>query len=77
MANMTLSIPDPLYEEMKKHKEIKWSEVARKSIIRELLNTKKKISGKELLNLLSKETQEKIESLKRLDKEDWENWTKK
>lgn len=31
MANMTLSIPDELYKEMKWHSEIKWSEVARKA----------------------------------------------
>jgi hypothetical protein len=29
MANMTLSIPDDLLKELKKHSNIKWSEVAR------------------------------------------------
>lgn len=29
MANMTLSIPDDLFKELKKHSYIKWSEVAR------------------------------------------------
>ena len=32
MPNMTLSIPDELYKIIKKHKEIKWSEVARKAM---------------------------------------------
>ena len=32
MANITLYIPDELYEKMKKHKEIKWSEIARQAI---------------------------------------------
>ncbi len=32
MANLTLSIPDDLYKEMKKHPEIRWSEVARQSL---------------------------------------------
>ena len=32
MANLTLSIPDDLYGEMKKHPEIRWSEVARQSL---------------------------------------------
>ena len=32
MTNMTLAIPDDLYEVMKKHKEIKWTEVARQAI---------------------------------------------
>ena len=29
---MTLSLPKELYETMKKHKEIKWSEVARRAM---------------------------------------------
>jgi hypothetical protein len=32
MTNMTISIPSELFEKMKKHAEIKWSEVVRKSI---------------------------------------------
>ncbi len=36
MANLTLSIPDDLYEEMKKHPEIRWSEVARQAVWRKL-----------------------------------------
>ena len=32
MPNITLSIPQELYEIMKKHKEIKWSEIARKAL---------------------------------------------
>ena len=36
MANLTLSIPDDLYEEMKKHPEIRWSEVARQAVGRKL-----------------------------------------
>jgi len=32
MTNMTLSIPEELYKIMKKHSEIKWSEVARQAI---------------------------------------------
>jgi hypothetical protein len=32
MTNMTISIPSELCEKMKKHAEIKWSEVVRKSI---------------------------------------------
>ena len=31
MANLTLSVPDALYEEMKRHPEIRWSEVARQA----------------------------------------------
>ena len=32
MPNLTLSIPEKLHERMKKHSEIRWSEVVRKSI---------------------------------------------
>jgi len=32
MPNITLSVPQELYEIMKKHKEIKWSEIARKAL---------------------------------------------
>ena len=32
MTNMTLAIPEDLYNIMEKHKEIKWSEVARQAI---------------------------------------------
>ena len=32
MVNMTLAIPEPLHKVMKKHREIKWTEVARQAI---------------------------------------------
>lgn len=32
MPNVTLAIPEDLHEKMKKHSEIRWSEVVRKSI---------------------------------------------
>jgi hypothetical protein len=32
MANMTLSIPDDIHAKMRKHSEVRWSEVARKAI---------------------------------------------
>lgn len=36
MANLTLSLPDDLYEEMKKHPEIRWSEVTRQALAKKL-----------------------------------------
>lgn len=36
MTNMTLSMPNDVYEEMQKFSEVKWSEVARKAIITKL-----------------------------------------
>ncbi len=32
MTNMTLAVPEDLHKIMEKHKEIKWSEVARQAI---------------------------------------------
>ena len=32
MVNMTMAIPKELHKEMKKHPEIKWTEVARQAI---------------------------------------------
>ena len=36
MVNITLSVPMELFKEMKKHKELKWSEIARQAIKRRL-----------------------------------------
>ena len=36
MANLTLSVPDGLYEEMKRHPEIRWSEVARQALAKKI-----------------------------------------
>ncbi len=36
MANLTLSVPDDLYEELKKPPEIRWSEVARQALAKKL-----------------------------------------
>ena len=36
MPNVTLSIPEELHEKMKKHSEIRWSEVVRKSIAQKI-----------------------------------------
>ena len=64
MAHITLSIPDEVYETMKKHPEIKWSEVARKSIVEKTLHLKKTITSKELLQLLPVKIREGIEKSK-------------
>ena len=36
MVNITLSVPMELFKEMKRHKELKWSEIARQAIKRRL-----------------------------------------
>ena len=40
MATITLSIPDETRKEMKKHSEIKWSEIARMAIIKRIEDLK-------------------------------------
>ena len=47
MPNVTLSIPEELHEKMKKHSEMRWSEVVRKSI-------SQKIEDLELMDKLTK-----------------------
>ena len=44
MTNITISIPQELCEKMKKHAEVKWSEVVRKSIA-DYINKMEKING--------------------------------
>lgn len=53
MTNMTLAIEDDLRERMKKHSEIRWSEVVRKSIWQrvELLEALDKIASKSKLTM--------------------------
>ena len=46
MGNITLKIPDKLHEKMRKHGEIRWSEVVRRTI-------EKRISDLELLEKLT------------------------
>ena len=47
MPNVTLSIPEELHEKMKRHSEIRWSEVVRKSI-------SEKIEDLEVMDRLTK-----------------------
>ena len=44
MTNMTISIPSELCEKMKKHAEVKWSEVVRKSIA-DYINKMEMVNG--------------------------------
>ncbi len=52
MVNITLSLPKELFKEMKRHKELKWSEVARQAIKRKLeeLRNMDKLLAKSELN---------------------------
>ena len=51
MPNITLAVPEDLHEKMKKHSEIRWSEVARKAISQKMedLETMDRITAKSRL----------------------------
>lgn len=51
MTNITLAIPEDLHTRMKKHSEIRWSEVIRKTISEKVedLEMMDKLSGKSKL----------------------------
>ena len=66
MAHITLSVPDEMYADMKKHPHIKWSEAARQGIRQQLSGLKGVISGKELLSRLSPETKAALERISNL-----------
>jgi len=59
MTNMTLALPEELFTLMKKHKEIKWSEIARQALWThakklELMNkilSKSKLTEKDALEI--------------------------
>lgn len=59
MPNVTLAIPEELHEKMKKHSEIRWSEVVRKTLSEkvELLEAMDRIAKK------SKLTQKDVDEL--------------
>ena len=77
MAHITLSIPDELYEEMKKHREMKWSEIARRSIAEEVGKKKGVMKGTDFFNRLPEETKEGIREVSTFSKSDWKKFHKK
>ena len=62
MPNITLSIPEKLHELMKKHSQIRWSEIARRAIeleakkmeIVEEIASKSKLTMEDVMDLDSK-----------------------
>lgn len=51
MANITLSVPDGLHRKMKKHPEVKWSEVVRRVLAEKIrdLELMDRITAKSML----------------------------
>ncbi|MEK6818555.1 MAG: hypothetical protein AABY10_01330 [Nanoarchaeota archaeon] len=65
MPNVTLSIPEEVYVIMKKHREMRWSEVARAAIVEQVrkLETMDKIASKSKLTM--KDVEEINEKIKK------------
>lgn len=65
MPNITLSIPEELHKIMKKHRQMRWSEIARQAIAEEVkkLSLMEKIASKSKLTL--KDIEEINEKVKR------------
>ena len=36
MPNMTFAVPDVLHREIRRHREVRWSEIARRALVREV-----------------------------------------
>jgi len=61
MPNMTLSIPEDIHSIIKKHNEIKWSEIARRAITQEA----KKLS---LMDKIASKSKLTMDDVKEIDK---------
>lgn len=72
--NITLSVPLEMYEQMKGHPEIKWSEAAREGIAEQLIEVGGVVNGKVLLGMLPEETRKGIEEISKLSKESWKKY---
>ncbi len=59
MPNITISVPEYLYEEMKLRKEIKWSEVIRRAISEYL----EKLKRKRIKGVTMEELREKFKDI--------------
>lgn len=36
MPNMTFSVPEELHREIRKHRDVRWAEIARRALVREV-----------------------------------------
>jgi hypothetical protein len=74
MAHITLSIPDTLYKEMKKHVDVKWSAAARKGILQKLHEVQGVTRGSDWLQTLPESTRQGIKEVSNLP--GWKQWQK-
>lgn len=65
MANITVTVPDDLREEMRRHEEVNWSAVMRKAVQAHL----RKLEIADAIAAKSELTEEDVEELDRLVKD--------
>ncbi len=73
MPNVTLTLPEELHRKMKKHSEIRWSEVVRKTISKKIedlelidrLAMKSKLTGKDVDEIASRINREVFKELEK------------
>ena len=78
MPNITLSLPEDIYNIMKKHKEIRWSEIARQAIEKfskklELLEKKDYEEKVDFFNKLFQDSELTEEDIQNIDEKLKEN----
>ncbi len=73
-ANITLSVPKDLYDRMKRHPEVKWSQAARQGIIRKLAELEGFVKSPDFFDSLPAEAKKGIEEESKLTKKDWEKY---
>ncbi|MDA4129507.1 MAG: hypothetical protein OK457_01940 [Thaumarchaeota archaeon] len=64
MAHLTLTIPDDAYEDMKRHPEIRWSEIIKKVVVSYLEEKKETTSTKEIYRQLSEDTLRRLKAIR-------------
>ncbi len=75
--NITLSVPLEMYEQMKEHPDVKWSEVAREGIRNRLVTEGGVISGKELIRRMPPDVRAAFERISKLPASDWKEHYRK
>jgi len=83
MPNIMLCIPVEVYQKMKKYREVKWSEVVRRAILEYLRKLEEGglvLTTRELLDMLGREFEEKLDKIsledfekryKKMKEEEW------
>ena len=63
MTNLTLSISKEIYERMKRHPEVKWSEIARRAILDYLAKIEGIVSSEDLLRKLGEDFEKDLDNI--------------